>query len=351
MAGFLFMKICTKCGEEKEITEYYKSKNTKDGYAYWCKVCQGLKGVKPRIGPKYCVGCGKKIAGIKGATLCRDCFYKSMRSEYAICPICGIEKHRTEFKKNNRGRRRDTRKFSEGCNDCRRSRTTIKREVRLCVKCNTEKTLDNFTKSGNICIQCKQDTEIKRREEKENRNTRVQKTKQNTEKRIKEARELFDVGYKYCSNCEKLKELDKFNNNKNNRDGKQAWCQECITSRRQQWTEDNPDRNKQLRNKFKRTDTYKIGKKNIKYRRRQKLNQTPKELRLTAKQWKSVLIKYGNRCLCCGSTEDITIDHIKPLSKGGLNTIDNVQPLCHACNSNKRDTEIDYRPDFVKTAA
>jgi len=44
-----------------------------------------------------------------------------------------------------------------------------------------------------------------------------------------------------------------------------------------------------------------------------------------------------NKCQECGSLEKITIDHIKPLSKGGTNHIDNLQPLCKKCNSTKQD--------------
>lgn len=39
-----------------------------------------------------------------------------------------------------------------------------------------------------------------------------------------------------------------------------------------------------------------------------------------------------------GDLHMITIDHIKPKSKGGPNHISNYQPLCMLCNSNKSDT-------------
>lgn len=40
-------------------------------------------------------------------------------------------------------------------------------------------------------------------------------------------------------------------------------------------------------------------------------------------------------CQQCGSKEDLCIDHIKPLSKGGDNNMDNLQFLCRSCNSSK----------------
>jgi hypothetical protein len=32
-------KICSKCGIEKELSEFYKNKTRKDGYHNWCKKC------------------------------------------------------------------------------------------------------------------------------------------------------------------------------------------------------------------------------------------------------------------------------------------------------------------------
>lgn len=45
----------------------------------------------------------------------------------------------------------------------------------------------------------------------------------------------------------------------------------------------------------------------------------------------------GYECACCGSTEDITIDHIIPLSKGGDDELNNLRLLCRSCNSRKGD--------------
>jgi len=65
--------------------------------------------------------------------------------------------------------------------------------------------------------------------------------------------------------------------------------------------------------------------------------------KLTAKEWQEIQKKYGNKCLCCGSTEKITIDHVIPISKGGLHVKSNIQPLCNICNSKKHTKETDYR--------
>ena len=64
---------------------------------------------------------------------------------------------------------------------------------------------------------------------------------------------------------------------------------------------------------------------------------------LTDADWALVLEVYGNACLKCGKPET-TIDHVMPVVLGGLNVIDNVQPLCGRCNSSKGPTFADYRP-------
>ncbi len=46
----------------------------------------------------------------------------------------------------------------------------------------------------------------------------------------------------------------------------------------------------------------------------------------------------GGRCLYCGSQAQ-TIDHIHPLSRGGLSATSNCVPACLACNGSKGDHE------------
>lgn len=43
------------------------------------------------------------------------------------------------------------------------------------------------------------------------------------------------------------------------------------------------------------------------------------------------------RCLWCGATKKLTVDHIRPLSRGGTNDVHNLQCLCVTCNKAKGD--------------
>lgn len=63
----------------------------------------------------------------------------------------------------------------------------------------------------------------------------------------------------------------------------------------------------------------------------------------TAGEWAALLAWFGGVCLCCGSHDDLTADHVTPLIKGGSNSIENLQPLCRSCNSTKHTQTIDYR--------
>lgn len=49
------------------------------------------------------------------------------------------------------------------------------------------------------------------------------------------------------------------------------------------------------------------------------------------------------KCLKCHNADRLAIDHIIPISKGGKNTLSNLQTLCTSCNSKKSDTYKDYR--------
>lgn len=43
----------------------------------------------------------------------------------------------------------------------------------------------------------------------------------------------------------------------------------------------------------------------------------------------------GYKCVKCGSGENLTIDHIVPILKGGISIESNIQTLCFKCNQQK----------------
>ncbi len=64
-------------------------------------------------------------------------------------------------------------------------------------------------------------------------------------------------------------------------------------------------------------------------RRKSKKAVIPQSLRWT------VFERDGFACLHCGTRSMLRADHVQPESAGGAMTIDNLQTLCHSCNSRK----------------
>ena len=67
---------------------------------------------------------------------------------------------------------------------------------------------------------------------------------------------------------------------------------------------------------------------------------------LTREQWAFIKELADNKCLCCHLPNKLSIDHVVALNNGGDNTAPNIQPLCVSCNSRKKDSNTDYRPEW-----
>ncbi len=60
------------------------------------------------------------------------------------------------------------------------------------------------------------------------------------------------------------------------------------------------------------------------------------------KLWRQSIKDYWeNKCAYCDSTEEITIDHIIPQSKGGTDCITNVICCCLSCNRSKSHEKLE----------
>ncbi len=64
-------------------------------------------------------------------------------------------------------------------------------------------------------------------------------------------------------------------------------------------------------------------------------NKDRRRRRATTEEMAEVFRRYGTKCVRCPSEHNLTVDHIIPLAKGGTWEQDNLQPMCHSCNSSK----------------
>ena len=69
---------------------------------------------------------------------------------------------------------------------------------------------------------------------------------------------------------------------------------------------------------------------------------TPTEVDEATK--KAVKERDGHRCLCCGATSDLQIDHVEARYHGGVDDASNLQTLCAYCNRVKGIMTMDFRP-------
>jgi 5-methylcytosine-specific restriction endonuclease McrA len=175
---------------------------------------------------------------------------------------------------------------------------------------------------------------------------------------------------KICTKCKTDKDFSEFRKSKKgDKHGLHSWCYDCNRAARRKHYSDNRDRYSEWYKSWcaKNPDKVKAyeaardrdyaksyrkwislpGRKEQKrayghnYRARVRLA----DGQITKEVIGLVLEIYGERCLKCGSEDNIQIDHVVPLAIGGDNLFGNLQPLCRSCNSSKgaRSCE-DYRP-------
>lgn len=106
------------------------------------------------------------------------------------------------------------------------------------------------------------------------------------------------------------------------------------------WREAHKEKIREYFQKWRKSDPEHVSiiERNIRHKRRSSIKGS-----FSKQEWLDLCSKYDNLCLRCGQKKPLTIDHVVPISKGGLNVIENIQPLCKNCNCAKRDKTIDYR--------
>ena len=69
-----------------------------------------------------------------------------------------------------------------------------------------------------------------------------------------------------------------------------------------------------------------------------------KRHKLTAAERREIYDKCDGHCAYCGEYiryEDMQVDHVMPLRKGGADSIDNMLPACRSCNHYKSTLTIE----------
>src|SRR5437867_7000327 len=107
------------------------------------------------------------------------------------------------------------------------------------------------------------------------------------------------------------------------------------------WKIDNLDHLRSTQSQYKKNnrDKYNI------YEQKRYTTKLNADRGFTPEQWELLKQIYGHRCAYCGKKRKLTMDHVIPLSKGGLHHASNIVPACKTCNSVKRDREApSYQP-------
>lgn len=62
---------------------------------------------------------------------------------------------------------------------------------------------------------------------------------------------------------------------------------------------------------------------------------SPVRPRISDRVRRFVYKRDNHRCVECGATENLSLDHIYPYSRGGSDSHENLRTLCRSCNSKK----------------
>ena len=166
---------------------------------------------------------------------------------------------------------------------------------------------------------------------------------------------------KVCTKCGLEKDLGSFSKNKYFKDGLQYSCRDCNKASNKAWYKENKE--EKLANGKKYRDSHKEetaarmrvyceankerraaygkawakanpDKKREAVRKRRAMKELVNE-NYTKEDEAYTMDLFDNMCYNCDSTDNLHIDHHKPLSRGNPLTRDNAVVLCGSCNSSK----------------
>lgn len=194
---------------------------------------------------------------------------------------------------------------------------------------------------------------------------------------------IFTMSDKKCPRCGEIKSISEFYKNVSRRDGFSTYCKTCIAQDSHDYYVKNKEKCRERTNKWRaanreyvnaRDKRYRLEHPDIEFRKQQKYRETHREkLYLKGKTYRTthadyflnkarerkairnsqsdgtVTLQYEHQlfesqhglCAYCKADLSITgkhLDHIIPLSRGGLHTANNVHWTCPTCNMSKGDS-------------
>lgn len=218
------MKVCPKCGKEKENSKFHKNKNAKNGLQCYCKEC-----VKIYMRERRRIN--KKISRLKRSERRKLLLEEDM----FICSTCHETKSIEEFHKNSSTKnglnytckkcwekisRKDPEEYDDRHVHKLEQQELMKEGLKKCNNCKKVKSLDDFRfrKSkgcyDSICKKCKKKKDSER-------------IKDKNKKKRKEINKLFSSGFFICKKCKKKKPVDEFYKDKNQKYGIETKCKKC----------------------------------------------------------------------------------------------------------------------------
>lgn len=133
-----------------------------------------------------------------------------------------------------------------------------------------------------------------------------------------------------CNDCGETKPKAEFYADKSRLNGVARRCKECDRARALEYraSDEYNSVDREMERVAARTRKKEAGYKGIGKRKAHKLS---------GKDFKIILAKFGAACFKCRATEELQFDHHLPLKRGGVHSHHNTVVLCKSCNGTKRE--------------